>query len=94
VEEVDHMHPQSVRHMQEMAEFHLAASLHPLDGRPVEAGRVGEGFLGHVEVQPPHADAVADGPAGVDDPLGLIGWHPTNRLRTMIISQQQFCGII
>jgi hypothetical protein len=22
------------------------------------------------------------------------GWHPTNRLRTMIISQQQFCGII
>jgi hypothetical protein len=22
------------------------------------------------------------------------GWHPTNRLRTMIISQQQFCGIL
>jgi hypothetical protein len=22
------------------------------------------------------------------------GWHPTNRLRTMIISQQQKCGIL
>jgi hypothetical protein len=41
-------------------------------------------------VQPPHADAVANGLAGVDDPLRLIGGgHPTNRLRTMIICQQQ-----
>jgi hypothetical protein len=46
-------------------------------------------------VQPPDADAVADGPSGVEDPLRVIGgWHPTNRLRTMIISQQQFCGIL
>jgi hypothetical protein len=46
-------------------------------------------------VQPSHADAVADGPSGVEDPLRVIGgWHPTNRLRTMIISQQQICGIL
>jgi hypothetical protein len=44
-------------------------------------------------VQPADADAVADGSTGVDDPLGLVGGHSTNRLRTMIISQQQICGI-
>jgi hypothetical protein len=45
-------------------------------------------------VQPPHADAVADGPAGVEDPLWVGGgWHPTNVLAIMIISQQQICGI-
>jgi hypothetical protein len=36
-----------------------------------------------------HADAVADGAAGRGDPLGQFGWHATNRLRIMIISQQQ-----
>jgi hypothetical protein len=40
-------------------------------------------------VQPAYADAVAGGSAGVEDPLGLIGWHPTNLLPIMIISQQQ-----
>jgi hypothetical protein len=45
-------------------------------------------------VQPAHADAVTDGLAGVDDPLRLIGWHPSNDLPTMIICQQQICGII
>jgi hypothetical protein len=45
-------------------------------------------------VQPSHADAVAGGSAGVEDPLGLIGWHPVNALRTMIICQQQNCGIL
>lgn len=87
------MHPERIRDVQEMAEFHLAAALHPLHGRAVQAGGVSQGFLGHVEVQPPHADAVADGPAGVEDPRGLVGWHPANALRTKIISQQQICGI-
>jgi hypothetical protein len=45
-------------------------------------------------VQPSDADAVAGGSAGVEDPLGLIGWHPLNVLRTMIVSQQQNCGIL
>ncbi len=87
------MHPQGVRHVQEVAEFHLGAALHALDRRPVDAARVGEGFLGHVEVQPPYTDAVTRGPAGVENPLGLFGWHPTNLLATMIVSQQQNCGI-
>jgi hypothetical protein len=78
-----------MRNEQEMAEFHLGAGLHPLNRRPVQAACVGETFLGQVEVQPPYPDAVADGPTGVEDPLRLLGWHPTNRLRTMIISQQQ-----
>lgn len=87
------MHPQGVRHVQEMAEFHLGAALHALDRRPVQAGGVGEGFLGHVEVQPSYTDAVSRGPAGFENPLGLVGWHQTNLLATMIISQQQICGI-
>lgn len=87
------MHPQSVCHVQEMAEFHLGSGLHALDGRPVQAARVGEGFLGHVEVQSSYTDAVTDGPARFEDPLRLVGRHPTNLLAIMIISQQQICGI-
>jgi len=83
------VHSQRVSDEQQVAEFHLAAALHALDRRPVDASRVGEGLLGHIHVQPAYADAVAGGPAGVEDPLGLIGWHPLNVLRTMIISQQQ-----
>lgn len=89
MQEVGDVYPQRVSHTKQVAEFHLCPALHPLDRRPVEAGRVGEGFLGQVLVQPSHADAVPDGPAGVDDPLGLVGWHPSNALSIMIISQQQ-----
>ncbi len=88
------MHPQRVRDVQEMAQLHLVAGFHALDRRPVEAGRVGEGFLRHVHVQSSHADAVAGGPAGIENPLGLVGWHRSTVHRTMIISQQQFCGIL
>lgn len=83
------MYPQGVCHAEQVAEFHLCPAFHALDRGPIEAGRVGEGFLGQVLVQPSHADAVADGPAGVEDPLGLFGWHPSNALSIMIISQQQ-----
>jgi hypothetical protein len=89
VEEVGDVNPQCVRDEQQVAEFHLAAGFHALDRRPVDAARVGEDLLRHVLVQPSHADAVAGGSAGVEDPLGLIGWHPTNLLPAMIISQQQ-----
>lgn len=93
VQEVDDMNPQRMSDKEQVAEFHLGAGLHPLDRRPVDAARVGEGLLGHVLVEASHADAVADRAAGRGDPLGLIGWHATNRLRTKIISQQQVCGI-
>ena len=83
------MDSQGVCDEQQVAEFHLGAGLHALDRRPVYAARVGEALLGEVLVQPSDADAVTRCLAGVEDPLGLIGWHPTNRLRTMIISQQQ-----
>ncbi|WP_435802271.1 hypothetical protein [Streptomyces mirabilis] len=89
VKEVGDVKAQRVSDQQEVAEFHLAAALHPLDGRPVDAAGVGEHLLGHVLVQPSHTDAVAGSSAGVENPLGLIGWHPTNLLPTMIICQQQ-----
>lgn len=87
------MRPQRVRNEEQVAEFHLGAGLHALDGRPVDAARVGEHLLGEVQVQPADTDAVTHGPAGVEDPLGLIGRHPVNGLATKIISQQQICGI-
>jgi hypothetical protein len=84
-----------MRDSKEMAELHLLAGLHALEGRPVDARKVGEALLGHVLVQSPDADAVAGRPEGVGDPLLLVGgWHALNRLPTMIISQQQICGII
>ncbi|WP_436851090.1 hypothetical protein [Streptomyces flaveolus] len=89
VQEVGDVHSERVGNEQQMAQFHLAAGLHPLHGRPVDAGLVSECLLGHVLVQPPYADAVAYRPTGVEDPLRLIGWHPTNVLAIMIISQQQ-----
>jgi hypothetical protein len=89
VQEVGDVHPQGVSHKQEVAQLHLLAGFHALDRRPVHAAGVGEGLLRHVLVQPAYADAVAGGPAGVEDPLGLIGWHATNLLPIMIISQQQ-----
>jgi hypothetical protein len=89
VEEVSDVQSQCFRDEQQVAQLHLLAGFHALDRRPVEPAGVGEGFLRHVHVEPSHADAVADTAAGVEDPLGLIGWHPTNLLPAMIISQQQ-----
>jgi hypothetical protein len=83
------VYSQSSGDVKQMRQLHLGAGLHALDRRPVELGRVREHLLGHVEVKSPHADAVTDGPAGVDDPLGLFGWHLSNALSIMIISQQQ-----
>lgn len=83
------MNAQALRHMQQVAEFHLGAGFHALDRGPVDRAGGGEHFLGHVQMQAPYPDAVADGLAGVEDPLRLFGWHAINRLRTMIISQQQ-----
>jgi hypothetical protein len=88
------MDSQCVRYEQQVRQLHLGTGLHALNGRPVDAALLGEGLLGEVLAQSPDADAVAGGPASVGDPLGLFGWHGLNRLPTMIISQQQDCGII
>lgn len=94
VKEVGHVQPQAVGDQQEMAQLHLSAGFHALDCRPVEFGRVGEAFLGEVEVQPSYSDAVSGGPAGVEDPLGLVGWHPPHATVIMVLSQQQNCRFI
>lgn len=83
------MYAQGVSHVQEMAELHLVSGFHPLDRAPVELGGVRQPLLGHVQVQSPHPNAVADGPTGIEDPLRLFGGHPRNALSIMIISQQQ-----
>lgn len=90
MEEVCHVDAQLVCDKQQVAELHLLTGFHALDRRPVDAGGVRQGLLGAVHVQPADAHAVARRPAGVDDPLGMFGWHPSNALPTMIISQQQF----
>lgn len=83
------MHPQSRSDMEQMRQLHLSTALHALHGAAVDACRVGERLLGHPEPASAHADAVTDSLAGVEDPLRLIGWHPSNALPIMIISQQQ-----
>lgn len=83
------MNAQRVGHEQEVAEFHFGAGFHALDRGSVDPGAVRQDFLGHVLVDSSHSDAVACRAAGIEDPLGLFGWHADNRLRTMIISQQQ-----
>lgn len=89
MQEVGDVDPQGVGNVQEMAQLHLRTGLHALDAAAVDAGLMRQGLLGHAHVQAPNADAVADGPAGVEDPFRLFGWHARNVLRIMIISQQQ-----
>ena len=93
MKEVGHVHTKSVGDEQEVAEFRLGAGFHALDRRPVQPGLVSQGFLRHVEPEPAHADAIARGPAGIENPLGLVGRHADNRFGTMIVCQQQICGI-
>lgn len=89
------MDAQRVRHTQQMGQLHLVTSLHALDRRPVDARTVGEALLSVVHAVPPDANAVADGLAGIGDPLGVVGGgHPHNALSIMIISQQQNCRFL
>lgn len=83
------MHAQLPRDQQQVAEFRLSAVLHPLDRAAVDPGQLGQPLLREVEVQPLNAHAVAYRPSGVEDPLRLIGWHPTNAAMGMILCPQQ-----
>jgi hypothetical protein len=93
VEEVGYVDAQLVCDPQEMAQLHLCTAFHALKRRPVDFRLGGESLLGHVLVQPPDPDTVADGLAGIDDPSGLLVGHPSNALPIMITCQQHFCGI-
>lgn len=83
------MQAERVSNVQQMAQLHLVTGFHSLDRRPVEAARVGEHLLRHGLAAPPYSNAVADGPAGFENPLGLIGWHSANALPIMSECQQQ-----
>lgn len=50
----------------------VAAGLDPLECRPVDAGKLHEAVLREVGPHAGAAHAVANGPAGVDDPLRLF----------------------
>lgn len=84
------MDAQRMRNKQQMAELHLLAGFHPLNGAAAEVGAVRESLLGHVQVEAADADAVTGRPEGVGDPFRLLRVHPLNALPTMIISQHQF----
>lgn len=83
------MQAQLSRDQHQMADLRLLAILDPLKRAAVDPGELGEALLGEVEVQPLDAHAVAHRPSGFEDPLRLIGWHPTNAAAGMIICPQQ-----
>ncbi len=83
------MNPERPRDPQQVADLRLFSVLNPLDRAAVDLGRFGEPFLGHVEVYAPDADAVADGSAGVEDPLVVCGWHASHAPLKIILCPQQ-----
>lgn len=88
------MDPQRAGDQQEMADLRLFPVLDALDRASVQSGRFGQSLLGHAEVQPSHACAVADGPAGIADPLVVFGrLHDSHAALKIILCPQQFCGI-
>ena len=70
------------------------ACLDVLVGGARQAGREEDALLGHVLVETPDADAVADGAALLEQPAVVIGQagHVTNALPKMIISQPGLPG--
>lgn len=83
------MNPQRSGDHEQVAGLRLCPVLDPLDRAAVYAGRFGEAFLGHVEVYAPDADAVADGPAGIEDPLVVCGGHDSHAPPKIILCPQQ-----
>ncbi|RAJ53834.1 hypothetical protein K388_05621 [Streptomyces sp. KhCrAH-43] len=88
------MHPKRLGDLQQMADFRLGSVLHALNRAAVEAGGLGEPFLGEVEVYPLDAYSVADSAAGVEDPLFICGGHVGHAAPKIILCQQQNCRII
>lgn len=83
------MYAQLPRDQQQVADLRLSAVLDPLNRGPVDPGELSQPLLREVEVHPLDAHAIANRPSGVEDPLRLIGWHPTNAATEMILCPQQ-----
>lgn len=86
------MHAQCLRDPQQVADLHLLAGLHALERVAGQPGLLKQPLLGPAEFDAADTDAVADGPAGVDDPLGMIGGHSNNAAPKMILCQPQKWG--
>lgn len=88
------MYSKSSGDQQQVAELRLSAVFDALDRAAVDASEVGESLLRQAEVHPLHAHAVADRPAGVENPLRvIIGGHAPNAALKIILCPQQICCI-
>jgi hypothetical protein len=80
---------------EEVAEFRIVlAALDALNRGPVDLCAVGQLLLGEVGVHPSIANPSPQRLLGVGDPFGLVGGHPSNARRIMIVSQQLLCGFL
>lgn len=86
------MHPQHLREPEQVAEFHLFPSLHPLQRIARQAGVLTEALLSPAQVYAANADAVAHVPAGRSDPVRMMG-HLVNAGWKLILCQPQKWGI-
>lgn len=87
------MHAQGVSHPQQVADLHLFAGFHALDGVAGEFRGFPQALLAPAEVVATQADAVTDRPAGFSDPRGMVGWHGVHAVPLLILCQPQFWGI-
>lgn len=88
------MRPQCLGDAKQVADFHLFAGLHALDGVASQVRRFPELLLRPVQLYAADSDAVPDGPAGVDDPRWMFGGHTVHAGTKMILCQPQFRGIM
>lgn len=83
------MNPERFGDHEQVAGLRLCPVLDPLDRAAVYAGGLCQPLLGHVEVHAADADAVADGPAGIEDPLVVCGGHDSHAPPKIILCPQQ-----
>lgn len=83
------MYPQRFGDQQQVADLRLFPVLDSLKRAAVDLGGLGKPLLGHVEVHAADADAVADGPAGIEDPLVVCGGHDSHAPPKIILCPQQ-----
>ena len=87
------MYAQCIGHPQQVADLHLFAGFHALEGVAVQARGLPQVLLRPAEMDAAEADAVTDCPPGVDDPRGMIGGHLLHAVPLLILCQPQFWGI-